>query len=171
MRRVAFFPFLSLLLIFLLSSCGGGGDGGDSAGSTGAAPIATSVAATSINENNATLNGTVNPNGLATRAWFEYGTDPGLVKDALLEAAERTENVLKSPLPMVLFREFGDSSMNFELLVWIDHPKKRFETESDLHFEIVKQFKQQDITIPFPQQDVHIRSVKDVFPVVQKPGD
>lgn len=78
MRRVAFFPFLSLLLIFLLSSCGGGGDGGDSAGSTGAAPIATSVAATSINENNATLNGTVNPNGLATRAWFEYGTDPGL---------------------------------------------------------------------------------------------
>jgi small-conductance mechanosensitive channel len=88
-----------------------------------------------------------------------YGTDPGLVKDALLEAAERTENVLKSPLPMVLFREFGDSSMNFELLVWIDHPKKRFETESDLHFEIVKQFKQQDITIPFPQQDVYIKQL------------
>jgi len=42
------------------------------------APIATSVAATSINGNNATLNGTVNPNGLPTRAWFEYGTDPGL---------------------------------------------------------------------------------------------
>lgn len=78
MRRVSFFSLLSLLLITLLSSCGGGGDGGDSAGSTGAAPIATSVAATSINENSATLNGTVNPNGLATRAWFEYGTDPGL---------------------------------------------------------------------------------------------
>jgi phosphodiesterase/alkaline phosphatase D-like protein len=77
MRRFAFFPFLFLLLIFLLSSCGGGG-GGDSAGTTSAAPIATSVAATSINENNATLNGTVNPNGLTTRAWFEYGTDPGL---------------------------------------------------------------------------------------------
>ena len=78
MRRVAFFPFLSLLLIFLLSSCGGGGGGEESTSTPGAAPIATSVAATSITDNSATLNGTVNPNGLATQAWFEYGTDPGL---------------------------------------------------------------------------------------------
>jgi phosphodiesterase/alkaline phosphatase D-like protein len=78
MRRVAFFPFLSLLLICLLSSCGGGGGGEESTSTPGAAPIATSVAATSITENSATLNGTVNPDGLATQAWFEYGTDPGL---------------------------------------------------------------------------------------------
>jgi phosphodiesterase/alkaline phosphatase D-like protein len=78
MRRVAFFPFLFLLLISLMSSCGGGGGGGESTSSPGLAPIATSVAATSINENNATLNGTINPNGLPTQAWFEYGTDPGL---------------------------------------------------------------------------------------------
>jgi phosphodiesterase/alkaline phosphatase D-like protein len=78
MRRVTFFPFLSLLLMSLLSSCGGGGGGGESTSSPGAAPIATSVAATSITENSATLNGTVNPNGLATQAWFEYGKDPGL---------------------------------------------------------------------------------------------
>ncbi len=78
MRRATFFPLLSLLLISLLSSCGGSGGGGESTSSTGAAPIATSVAATSITDNNATLNGTVNPNGLATQAWFEYGTDPGL---------------------------------------------------------------------------------------------
>lgn len=77
MRRVTFFPLLSLLLISLLSSCGGGG-GGESTSSPGSAPIATSVAATSINGNNATLNGTVNPNGLPTQVWFEYGTDPGL---------------------------------------------------------------------------------------------
>jgi len=76
MRRVAFFPILSLLLISLLSSCGGGG--GDSTSIPVSAPIATSVAATSITENSAILNGTVNPNGLTTRAWFEYGTDPGL---------------------------------------------------------------------------------------------
>ncbi len=78
MRRATFFPLLSLFLISLLSSCGGSGGGGESTSSTGAAPIATSVAATSITENNATLNGTINPNGLATQAWFEYGTDPGL---------------------------------------------------------------------------------------------
>jgi len=78
MRRVTFFPLLSLLLISLLSSCGGGGGGGESTSSPGAAPIATSVAATSITDNSATLNGTVNPNGLPTQAWFEYGTDNGL---------------------------------------------------------------------------------------------
>ncbi|MGB3096071.1 MAG: Ig-like domain-containing protein [Candidatus Deferrimicrobiaceae bacterium] len=78
MRRVTFFPLLSLLLISLMSSCGSGGSEGDSTSSPASTPIATSVAATSINENSATLNGTVNPNGLATQAWFEYGTDPGL---------------------------------------------------------------------------------------------
>lgn len=78
MKKIAFFPFLSLLLLCLLSSCGGSGDGEESTSSPGSAPIAVSVAATMINENSATLNGTVNPNGLATRAWFEYGTDPGL---------------------------------------------------------------------------------------------
>ncbi|MBN2324606.1 MAG: mechanosensitive ion channel [Spirochaetes bacterium] len=88
-----------------------------------------------------------------------YGTDPGLVKDALLEAAGKTENVMKSPPPSVLFREFGNSSLNFELLVWIDHPRKRFDTESDLHFEIVNQFRRHGITIPFPQHDVYIKKL------------
>ncbi len=96
---------------------------------------------------------------IRVRVGVSYGTDPDLVKDTLLEAAGRTENVMKSPPPSVLFREFGNSSMDFELLVWIDHPKKRFETESGLHFEIVKQFKRQDITIPFPQQDVYIKKL------------
>lgn len=94
---------------------------------------------------------------LKVRVGVAYGTDPYLVKEALLEAARRTENVMKSPEPTVLFREFGDSSLNFELFVWIDHPRKRFGTESDLHFEIVKQFKARDITIPFPQRDVYIK--------------
>jgi small-conductance mechanosensitive channel len=96
---------------------------------------------------------------LKVRVGVAYGTDPYLVKEALLEAARRTENVMKSPEPTVLFREFGDSSLNFELFVWIDHPRKRFGTESDLHFEIVKQFKARDITIPFPQRDVYIKQL------------
>jgi phosphodiesterase/alkaline phosphatase D-like protein len=79
MRRIAFFPLLSLLLMPLLSSCGGSGGGGESSSTLGSPPIATSDAATSISENNATLNGTVIPNGLATLAWFEYGTDSALL--------------------------------------------------------------------------------------------
>jgi phosphodiesterase/alkaline phosphatase D-like protein len=78
MRRVPFLRLLSLLLISVLSSCGGSGGGDQSTSTSTSAPIATSVAATSITENSATLNGTVIPDGLPTQAWFEYGTDPGL---------------------------------------------------------------------------------------------
>jgi len=69
---VASFPLLSLLLMSLLSSC---------AGSTvpGAAPTVTTLTATGVGTTGATLNGSVNPNGLATDAWFEWGTSPGLV--------------------------------------------------------------------------------------------
>jgi small-conductance mechanosensitive channel len=88
-----------------------------------------------------------------------YGTDPYLVREALLEAAKATEFVLNTPEPNVFFREFGESSLNFELFAWIDNPSKRFITESDLHFEIVKQFKARKITIPFPQHDVYIKQM------------
>ncbi len=97
-----------------------------------------------------------------------YGTDPYLVKDALLEAARATKDTLPAPEPDVLFKEFGDSSLNFELRVWIDDPGKRFVVESDLHFEIVKQFRDKQITIPFPQRDVYIKQIphetKDISP-------
>ena len=96
---------------------------------------------------------------IKVRVGVAYGTDPYLVKEALIEAARSTENVMKSPEPTVWFKEFGDSSLNFDLFAWIDNPKKRFETESDLHFEIVKQFKHRDITIPFPQRDVYIKQL------------
>ena len=78
MRRGTLLAFLSLLLISVLSSCGGSGGGDEPAATSASAPLATSVAATSISGDGATLNGTVLPNGLATQAWFEYGTDPDL---------------------------------------------------------------------------------------------
>lgn len=72
MRTTRFLRLLPLLLVPVLPSCQGGGE--DSPG----APVATTLAATSVGEGGATLNGTVNPNGLETTAWFEWGTDPGL---------------------------------------------------------------------------------------------
>jgi len=74
MKKVGFSSLLPVFLIFLLSACGGGG-GGEPIEPSGSAPIVTSVAATSIDGNNATLGGTVNPNGISTQVWFEYGTD------------------------------------------------------------------------------------------------
>jgi hypothetical protein len=72
-RRYPAFLVLSLIAAFFLSACGGGG--GSSAPPT---PVVTTDNATGITNNGATLNGTVNPNGQATEAWFEWGTSPTL---------------------------------------------------------------------------------------------
>ena len=73
------FPIGAMILMFLFSSCGGGGGGGgDTSPGNGGPPIATISAAAAITQDGATLNGSVTPNGLATQAWFEYGTDASL---------------------------------------------------------------------------------------------
>jgi phosphodiesterase/alkaline phosphatase D-like protein len=70
--------------------------------SSGSPPIATSVAATSITENSATLNGTVNPNGLSTQAWFEYGTDPGLQTYSSSPHQDAGNGLIAQPVSMNL---------------------------------------------------------------------
>ena len=59
--------------------------------------------------------------------------------------------------PYVLFDEFGDSSLNFKLLVWTsDHIDRPMILKSELYYEIFRQFSEQGIEIPFPQRDVHL---------------
>jgi small-conductance mechanosensitive channel len=87
-----------------------------------------------------------------------YGSDVPLVIKSLLEVAENHFEVLKDPPPKVWFNEFGNSSLNFELLVWIPDPKKRFEIISELNKGIDDIFRKNKIQIPFPQRDLHIRS-------------
>jgi len=72
-KRTFRFPAFPLFLVFLLASCGGGG--GESSPPL---PTVHTDNATIVGQNVATLNGTVNPNGFATGAWFEYGTNPNL---------------------------------------------------------------------------------------------
>jgi len=96
---------------------------------------------------------------LSVKVGVAYGTDPVLVKDALIEAARRTESIMEYPLPVVLFRDFGESALDFELLAWIADPSQRFNIESNLRYTIVEEFKQKDITIAFPQRDIWIRSM------------
>lgn len=57
--------------------------------------------------------------------------------------------------PFVRFVSFGESSLDFELLAWIPDSFRRFDIASDLHFSIWRKFKAYNITIPFPQRDVH----------------
>ncbi len=86
-----------------------------------------------------------------------YGSDLGLVTDSLLKIAAATDGVLKDPAPAVRFREFGDSSLNLELLVWTDHPAGHFWLQSRLNFSIDADFRHKGIEIPFPQRDLHIK--------------
>ncbi len=88
-----------------------------------------------------------------------YVADPDVVRRLLTDVAERHAGVLKEPKPDVIFVEFGDSSLNFELRVWTrDFTDKPILLRSQLNFDIWQQFKSGGIEIPFPQRDLHIRS-------------
>ncbi|MCC5920951.1 MAG: mechanosensitive ion channel [Cyclobacteriaceae bacterium] len=94
-----------------------------------------------------------------------YNEDPEQVRELLIEVAKKHEGVLDNPSPQVLFTDFGDSSLDFELLVWTEQFTLRPSVlQSDLYFAIFKEFKKHNIEIPFPQRDLHLRSSVD-FPV------
>jgi small-conductance mechanosensitive channel len=88
-----------------------------------------------------------------------YSADPSDVVKILVAVAENNEHVLKRNKPRVWFTEFGDSSINFELLVWMDVRKRSEKAmRSQLYFEIFAALAQAGIEIPFPQRDIHVRS-------------
>ena len=90
-----------------------------------------------------------------------YGSDTELVKNCLLKVVDLHPDVKKDPVPIVRFAEFGESSLNFELYFWA-HILDRWMAISDLNFSIDKMFRENNIEIPFPQRDLHIRSEKPV---------
>lgn len=89
-----------------------------------------------------------------------YGSDVARVTEALLGVAADHAEVLTEPEPSVRFIGFGDSSLDFQLLAWIEHPEKQWLYRSDLNFAIEAAFRREEIEIPFPQRDVHIRSAR-----------
>lgn len=66
--------------------------------------------------------------------------------------------MLKKPKPVVHFNEFGDSSWSLTLRVWVADPKKHLAVKSEINVAIVKKFRENNIEIPFPQRDLHVRS-------------
>ncbi|WP_456401641.1 mechanosensitive ion channel family protein [Persephonella sp.] len=88
-----------------------------------------------------------------------YSSDVELVRETLLEVAKETPFVLESPSPEARFIEFGNSSLNFELLVWINVKKIPIPlSKSELNYRIWKKFKEKNIEIPFPQRDVWFKN-------------
>ncbi len=103
---------------------------------------------------------------VSIKVGVSFSSDVELVKKALLEVAHAHPEVIKEPTPemenvtapFVRFTNFSEFSLDFELLAWIPNTFDRFEIASDLHFMIWKKFKEYNITIPFPQRDVHFYS-------------
>lgn len=87
-----------------------------------------------------------------------YGSDTSQVKEVLLKVAKENKRVLDHPAPTVSFNDFGDSSLKFEVRVWVRELWENDIIESDIRFAIDKAFRDNCIQIPFPQRDLHLKS-------------
>ncbi len=88
-----------------------------------------------------------------------YDADPEHVTRTLLRAAEGVQFLLAEPKPSVQFMEFGESTLDFRLLVWTDRPRRHLPIKSEIRYNIHRLFKEEGIEMPFPQRDLHVRDV------------
>jgi small-conductance mechanosensitive channel len=88
-----------------------------------------------------------------------YNENPENIRKLLTEVVSNNTGVLASPEPYILFSGFGNSSLDFEVLVWTsEYTHKPRILKSELYYEIFAMFKEQNIEIPFPQSDIHLKS-------------
>ena len=93
-----------------------------------------------------------------------YGSDVELVRQLLLEAMTAQPQIVKSPSPQVIFSEFGDSALNFEVRGWVRSPWNRMIIKSDIRFRIDNVFRTNKIKIPFPQRELYITNTAQSDP-------
>ena len=100
-----------------------------------------------------------------------YKSDIQKAHKLILEAATEYPGTIKDPEPNCFLTAFGDSSVDFLLHFWVQDVKKgRFLPKSDVLFSIWQKFKDNDIEIPFPQRDLHLKSIKESLTFVEKPN-
>ena len=100
-----------------------------------------------------------------------YGSDTRLAAQKLLDVARANPLVLEEPKPSVVFRRFGESSLDFELRVFIPRRDVWPQLVHDLHLSIDDAFREADIEIAFPQRDIHVRTLPRELPAPAKPRD
>lgn len=98
-----------------------------------------------------------------------YGSDARQVVKVLDGVARENARVCKAPEPRVRLRGFGDSSLNFELLCWIEKPEQRGLVCHELYMALYETLGEKGIEIPFPQQDVWVRKVPESMPPSDPP--
>lgn len=87
-----------------------------------------------------------------------YNSDLDTVLRALKEVADENSEVLKTPAPEVHLTGFGDSSWDMQLRIWINDPKRYRYVRSEINCAIVRKFRENNVEIPFPQRDLHVRT-------------
>jgi small-conductance mechanosensitive channel len=93
-----------------------------------------------------------------------YNTDPELVRDILIKCANDHPLVVRYPEPFVVWQDFGASSLDFDIRAYLRDISKGLQVKTDLRYAIFKAFKEQGIEIPFPQQDINIKSLPNGAP-------
>ena len=105
-------------------------------------------------------------NGTLTREHVEvgvsYASDVNQVEEILIELAGSHEQVLKNPVPTVLFQDFGDSALSFRLYFSINNSFIANQVKSDIRFKIFQAFKDHNIQIPFPQRTVWLNQTENL---------
>ncbi len=97
-----------------------------------------------------------------------YGTNPDIVIEALHSALEQQDGILSDPAPQVVFSGFGDSSLDFLLRAWVGDNDKFVSIKSKVALAMNRALNERGIEIPFPQRDLHLRSIA---PDVNIPGN
>ncbi len=101
-----------------------------------------------------------NVNRVVIEVGVAYSSDTKRVRDLMLRVARRHPLLLREPAPSVTFDKFGESSLNFTLRCFLPSLDERLSVIHELHAEINREFRQANIEISFPQQDLHIRTVE-----------
>jgi potassium efflux system protein len=106
---------------------------------------------------------------LVIRVGIAYGSDTSMALQVLSGVAKASPLVLPAPEPQVFFLGFGDSSLNFEVRVWVKDLASRLPATHQLHVEFDRALAAAGITIPFPQRDLHLRTVDAATQPLQAP--
>ena len=102
------------------------------------------------------------------RVGVAYGSDVPKVKSILLKVASAHPKVMADPKPIVVFEDFGDSSLDFDLRFWCADLWEMDNVNSDIRCEIDRLFREEKVEIPFPQRDLHFKG--GGISITQNPG-
>ena len=97
-----------------------------------------------------------------------YGEDIRKAEKLLLEVASKSANVQAEPKPYVVFGSLGESTLDFELRVFIPHVDNIITVKTEIHMRIIESFREAGIEIAFPQRDLHLRSAGELRELIAK---